>query len=279
MYQTAPRVRASTYRQYLIGRSLSHKTLRQYERELSRLTDWCADRALSLHDLDPDILRGYADTLPNSTTVRTHLRSALNHWWAWQGIDGFPGAIVVPKRPPMVCKALEPADAKAIVKASFGWWRPGTAVLIGAFLGLRNEEIATLRWDCFDGGMDWVTVTGKFQRTRRLAVEPELKTELAGRRNGSPYVFEGSRGRAHVTHATICNWVKLVAVEAGVEEDVWPHRLRHTFGASANDETGDLRSVQTAMGHSRPETTAGYTRTTADRLRGVSKAVARAYLD
>ncbi len=126
-----------------------------------------------------------------------------------------------------------------------------------------------MRWDGFDSNRDWYTLIGKGNRTRRLPVHIVMADELRGRQNGSPYVFTGRYG-GHVTRATIWNWVGLVALAAGIDEHVWPHRLRHTALATANDNTQNLRSVQSFAGHSRPETTSGYTRTTATRLREVS---------
>jgi integrase len=62
-------------------------------------------------------------------------------------------------------------------------------------------------------------------------------------------------------------WVRDVGLEAGVP--VRTHLLRHTALAEANDRSGNLRAVQDLARHSRPETTAGYTRTTAARLKSV----------
>jgi len=54
---------------------------------------------------------------------------------------------------------------------------------------------------------------------------------------------------------------------------VRPHELRHTALATALDRTKDLRAVMTFAGHARPETTAGYTRTTRKRLEAVVAAI------
>lgn len=48
---------------------------------------------------------------------------------------------------------------------------------------------------------------------------------------------------------------------AGLGVELTPHRLRHTSLAIANDETGNLRAVQTFARHADPRTMAGYTRT------------------
>ncbi len=262
-------MRAATYPEYLLGQGKTVKTLRDYRREVDLALRWFDARRLDLRTPTPSDLVAYADTRPNTPAIRAHLRSALRHYWKWQDVTGWPDAIRVPTPAPMVCKALEPIDARAMVKTAIGWWREGTAVLAGAYLALRNEEIASMRWDGFDTDMGWYTLVGKGNRTRTLPVHPVLADELGGHENGSLYIFEG-RFSGYVSHATISNWVTKVAVDAGIDEHVFPHRLRHTALATANDNTGNLRAVQSFAGHARPETTSGYTRTTATRLREVS---------
>lgn len=138
-------------------------------------------------------------------------------------------------------------------------------MLLGLYLALRREEIATLTWEAFDRDMEWVTILGKGHRTRHLPVHPTLQTELAPRRSGG-YLFPAIRGGGLYVHcATVRRWVGQVGEEAGVGF-LNPHALRHTCLATLNDETGDLRITQYFAGHSNPETTARYTRATQKRL-------------
>lgn len=264
-------MQAASYAEHLFGQGKSAKTVTDYQREINYATAWGLDLATAR----PEQLLDYAATRPNTPGIRGHMRSAFRYWWEWKELDGWPRVIKVPKAAPMVCKALTDDEAKRLCRAAWGWWRPGTAVLIGTHLGLRNEEIAGMRWDGFDTTYEWYTLVGKSNRQRTVAVPGRLSSELAGRRNGSPFVFEGRFG-GHVSHTTVWNWIRQVADNVGIDSEVWPHRLRHTFGAVANDETRDLRAVQAAMGHARPETTAGYTRATATNLRKVADAVAGA---
>ena len=90
-----------------------------------------------------------------------------------------------------------------------------------------------------------------------------------------PFVFPGRFG-GPVNPATIWEWAREVARDAGLG-DVPTHVLRHTALTAANDATGDLRATQDFARHAKPETTAGYTRTTERRLREVAEAIAGAY--
>jgi integrase/recombinase XerD len=138
------------------------------------------------------------------------------------------------------------------------------------YLALRREEIAKAEWERFDENMEWYTVTGKFDKTATLPVHPILADELAPHR-GTGYIFPGRFGD-HIVPATAWRWSKDVAAAAGI--DVFTtHQLRHTSLTTAHDNTGNLLSVMKFARHSRPQTTAGYTRTTKAQLLEVSEAL------
>jgi hypothetical protein len=75
---------------------------------------------------------------------------------------------------------------------------------------------------------------------------------------------------------TVWSWVRKVSTEAGLDA-VPTHTLRHTALAIGNDATGDLRAVQDFARHAEVDTTAGYTRSTAERLGKVADAIASFY--
>lgn len=258
------------FQEYLLARGLSPKTLENYLRELRYAAAWFEAEGVDINTALPSQLGEYAATRPNTPSVRGHLRSGLRYWWEWRGVKGWPEVIAIPAVPTITCKALEDDHARLLfAKAREIGWRAGTAVEVMLSLALRNEECASMRWDGFSDDMAAYTLVGKKNKQRTLDVVPELAARLDPHRNGSPWVFEG-RDRGHVSHQTICNWVKKVAGEAGITERVWPHRLRHTALAAMNDETKDLRTTQDFAGHSRPETTAGYTRTTRKRMKSAA---------
>lgn len=170
--------------------------------------------------------------------------------------------------PVMVCRALENDQARDVVKLSVGWWPQGGAALLMAYLGLRRFEVAISEWGRFSHDFGWYKVLGKGSKTADLPVNPVLAHEVRSRRT-SGFIFPGSRGRLHVTPATINLWITEVGKAAGVP-DLTPHVLRHTCLALANERLGDLRAVQTFARHSKPETTSGYTRTRLRQLQAVS---------
>lgn len=265
----------------LFAEGLSRKTvvvytnaLRQYRVELER-------RGSSLELCSATAVRELAEGLPCTRSSRALLRSSLGAYWRAIGRDDAPlRAVRVPSHPPMRCRALEDHEAAVLaIAARRRRDRPGLAVLLGLYCGLRRAEIATLRWR--DVGADgWLTVVGKGDRTRCIPVHRVVLEALDESWRGrvapaspapSAFVFEGRLG-GPANPTTIWSWVKLVARDAGLGH-VPTHVLRHTALATALDATRDLRAVQSFAGHSRPETTAGYTRVRRERLVACASAI------
>lgn len=267
------------FQDHLRGLGLSPRTALTYFQTVRRADGWCTERGVSLEHASAAVLVDYLDGGPRSWSSLKHVRYSLRYYWRYVGRVDPPLSVVrLPRRPRMRCRALSEIEARRLAKyaVAHAGTREALAVLLMLYLGLRREEVASLRWDDFEAGLDRVTVTGKGGYTDSLPLHPVLRQVVAGRRSRGSYVFPGMRGangaRRHVTPATVWNWTSRVAAEAGVD-GVTPHRLRHTCLATANDRTGDLRSVQTFARHSDPRTTAGYTRTTEESLLRVVAAI------
>lgn len=263
----------SEYTDYLIGRRLGPPTRRRYLRWVVDAEEWLNERGSNLAAASATEIAVWAEERVLDThSCRGQAAAGLRHYWDMIGRYQAPSrAVPVPPAPEMVCRAIDDAAITRVVATALGWWPEGTAVIVGMGLALRRFEIAKMEWRRFTDDMAWYTVTGKYSKTAILPVHPTVAGELTGRRTTSPYVFPGRFG-GPVIPATVWDWTKKVGRAAGVGNLV-PHELRHTALAVANDNTQDLRSVQTFARHAKASTTSGYTRTTARRLREVSDAL------
>lgn len=259
-----------------MAEGLAEATVDLYLRVIRKADEWCVANGSTLADAPATMVAGYVASRPGTWSNRNLMRAALGHYWRIVERDRPPlKAIRVPPKPDWPCQALEEDDARLLAKyarqISDAGDRRGLAVLCGLFLALRRAEIAQLRWDQVEG--EQLRLTGKGDKTAWLPVHSRLSAALRSYPGPRGEFLFAGRKRGGVNPATVWQWTREVAEEAGVAEPVRTHQLRHTALATVNDATGDLRATQTFARHSKPETTAHYTRTTSRRLRAVVESI------
>jgi integrase/recombinase XerD len=146
--------------------------------------------------------------------------------------------------------------------------------------GLRLRELCELRLEQLHLDAGFVTVIGKGNKERvvpvgRPAVSAIQQHLEAGRprliRPRSPgQVFLTRRGTAF---APVTLWLRIKkrARIAGIERNVTPHMLRHSFATHLLEHGADLRVIQEMLGHSSIATTEVYTHVAGHRLREVHR--------
>jgi integrase/recombinase XerD len=130
--------------------------------------------------------------------------------------------------------------------------------------GLRASEAVSLQPEHIDLMSGKLTVReGKGAKDRTLWIGEELLEELqkwTGRRPESDWLLPTSKG-TKVATSHLRRSVKRYAKKAEIDDvdRVSPHTLRHTFATRLYRETGKIRMVQKALGHSDLSTTMIYT--------------------
>jgi integrase/recombinase XerD len=125
-----------------------------------------------------------------------------------------------------------------------------------------------------------VRVTGKGNKMRIVPVGRKACEALASylsaerprllkRRSGSE-VFLSERG-TKLTTARIWQIVKRISRHSGLEKNVYPHLLRHSFATHLLSNGADLRIIQEMLGHADISTTQVYTHVDQQRLKAVHR--------
>jgi integrase/recombinase XerD len=147
--------------------------------------------------------------------------------------------------------------------------------------GLRLAELRGIRLEQLHLDAGFISVIGKGNKERvvpvgRKAVEAiERYLSPAGRpklvRPRSPAnVFLTQRGTAFAP-VTLWGRIKRRVQRAGVERNVTPHMLRHSFATHLLEHGADLRIIQELLGHASIATTQIYTHVSGSRLREVHR--------
>ena len=144
--------------------------------------------------------------------------------------------------------------------------------------GIRVSELTALNMESIDLEEGLVKVLGKGNKERIVPIGKEAIRSLISyleaahglRRNrerddkGEPLFinFRGDR----LSSRSVGKLVKRYGNEGGVNSDISPHDLRHTFATHLLDGGADLRSVQELLGHVSLSTTQKYTHVSLDKL-------------
>ena len=146
--------------------------------------------------------------------------------------------------------------------------------------GLRVSELCNARLENLDLDAGWIRVLGKGNKTRivpvggkaRDAINRYLAVErptVIGPKSGAE-VFLSVRGKK-LTPARVWQLVKSYASLAGIESNVYPHLMRHSFATHLLSNGADLRIIQELLGHADISTTEIYTHVDQRRLKAVHK--------
>ena len=133
--------------------------------------------------------------------------------------------------------------------------------------GLRLSELSSLN---VESGKEiksgFLRVTGKGSKERELPVGSKAiialndwltrRVELANEHESA--LFVGKQGK-RMHNSVIQKRLKYWAQKQGIDMNVFPHMLRHSFASHMLESSGDLRAVQELLGHADISTTQIYT--------------------
>jgi len=142
--------------------------------------------------------------------------------------------------------------------------------------GMRVSELVSLNVTDINTDDGYVRCFGKGHKERLIPIAPkaaqivkEYLTEARPRlvRDSEEKALFLNRRGERLTRQGIWQILKGYAKEAGLEAQVTPHTLRHSFATHMLSGGADLRSVQELLGHANISTTQVYTHLTTDHIR------------
>lgn len=269
---TDPRLAAFT--QHLLHeRRLSPLTAKHYGRDVEALLALAAE--IPLEKLTTHHIRRYTATLHGRGLSGKSLRRMLS---GWRGFFDFLGrqhlvtqnpvaGVRAPKSPKTLPAALSQDDAIQMVNLQGDdvfTLRDRAMFELFYSSGLRLSELVNL--DPTDIDNSEVRVTGKGNKTRLIPVGAKALEAIKAWQHKRKEIikaeetalFIGKNGK-RISARMVQLQVKKWAAIQGIEANMHPHVLRHSFASHMLQASQDLRAVQEMLGHASIASTQVYT--------------------
>lgn len=259
---------------------------------LDALAGWIESRKGGLRDLGTDELAAFLSQRKSESLSAASLRITTVHlkvffrWLVMKGkLEMDPAEPLLAPRPdqslPETLHAQELTKLLESIDPVEFLGRRDLAILeLFYSSGLRLSELCKARLEMMDFDERFLRITGKGGKTRIVrvgkkalsAIEDYLKNErpaLVSKKTSS-HIFLSVRGGA-LSPDRVRQIVKERAALAGIEQNVYPHLLRHSFATHLLEGGADLRVIQELLGHADISTTQIYTHVDRERLKAVHK--------
>lgn len=273
-------------------RGYAANTLAAYRRDLGQLLDFMATQELTAWaDLKPELLERFCAALHerrySPATVARKIAAARSflHFLFTEGVlpQELTEWLPQPKVGRRLPHALTQEKIERLLKAAAGQETPlklrDRALLEVLYAtGLRATEAVALRANDVDLAAGVLRCVGKGNKERLIPLHAHaqqiLSHYLAEARpflltnTGETTLFLNRVGHP-LTRQGLWFIIQQYAREAGLEDRVTPHTLRHSFATHLLDGGADLREVQQFLGHASITTTQIYTEVSSQRKRAV----------
>lgn len=271
--------RISKFINYLqTERRLSGHTVSNYSRDLNKVVVFCQNRQiaawkdLNVHDVRAYISQRHRRGLSGRSLQRE--LSTLRSFFKFLERDGVVSkspaiSVSAPKTARKLPKTLDVDQVSKLLNISADdvlSIRDRAMIELMYSSGLRLAELVSLDLGDIDLAQAEVRVTGKGAKTRIIPVGKFAKEAVINwmhvRGNmvlmDEPALFVSKRG-ARISRRAVEFRMKEWGVKQGLDSNVYPHKLRHSFASHLLESSGDLRAVQELLGHADISTTQIYT--------------------
>jgi integrase/recombinase XerD len=278
------------FRHLAIERGRSDAYQRSVRHSLDALSAWMRARGITMPDLGTDELTLFLHARKNEGCKASSLRIHVVHlkvFFRWMAANGRllmdPAEPLLAPRPdhtlPETMQAADVAKLIESIDPVDTLSRRDRAILeLFYSSGLRLAELCGLRLERLDLEEGFLRVTGKGQKTRIARMGSQARDAITEylrharptlvRKRTSSHVFLTVRGGA-MSPDRVRQIVKERARQAGMDINLYPHRLRHSFATHLLEGGADLRVIQELLGHADIATTQIYTHVDRTRLKSV----------
>lgn len=265
-----------------IERGLSANTITAYKQDLSSFIDFLQKENLTswpTKAIDIDAFLAEQRDQKKATSSISRLISSLRKFYQWlvrQNIQKLNPMLEIdsPKkrRPlPVALTTVEVTDLlkQPDIKKKLGLRDRALLETLYA-TGIRVSELINLKFTDLHEELKLVKVFGKGSKERLIPISKVALSWIDSYKEkvrdplilkvgkNTDFIFLNSRGGS-LTRQAVWQIIKHYCKLAGIQKNVTPHTLRHTFATHLLENGADLRVVQEILGHSDISTTQIYT--------------------
>jgi site-specific recombinase XerD len=240
------------------------RTIENYASQINKLKVYYNGK--SLCDISDDEIRDYLffirQELGYSSSSQNIVVSAIKRYLlAITDRDFNSNYLPRPAKRKTLPKVLEKESIAALLKLDLNlkhkcilYLLYSTGIRCGELLNLRVEDVS------FENNLIVVN-KGKGEKDRIVFLSEKVKGLLLDYlklEKPHVYFFEGQNGGKY-SATSVQKVVKRAVQKAGINKNVTPHVLRHSFATHLHDSGVDIRNIQVLLGHSSTKTTEIYT--------------------
>jgi integrase/recombinase XerC len=272
-----------------VEKGCSEHTLRAYATDLRTFAEFLAGRRRTFAQADVRDVRGFLAALQIKGLARSTVArrtAAVRSFYKFLVRDGVQkanptSALRSPRRERKLPKFLTVSEVTQLLEApdDTGWTglrdRAILETLYGA--GLRVSELVGLDHEDVDLSSGLLRVRGKGKKERivpagRLAVAA-IRAYLDAAERDAPRgrdayaVFINALDGSRLTARSVRRVMQKYLLKTGLNPELSPHALRHSFATHMLSNGADLRAVQELLGHKNLSTTQIYTHLSHEHLK------------
>ena len=241
----------------------SPQTLKAYELQTNLLIRFFGD--IEIESISTDQLKDYLaqsskDLKPSSLAHRVRSIKSLFKWAHEEGkLSSNPTRKVKePKMGKRIPKFLTEREIEHLREACFSTMEKALFEFMFS-TGCRIGEIVTLNKNCINWTNRSAIVTGKGDKEREvyfnIRCEIWLKRYLDERTDKESAIFVTERFPHRMSIAQMRYIIKRISSRAGINKDIHPHQLRHSYATHLLNNGAPIDVIQSLLAHEKSETT------------------------
>ena len=268
-----------------IDKGYSENTINSYKADLENFLSY--NKNINTNSISNDDLKEYVKYLKeeklNEKSISRNI-SCLKSFYKFLVIEKYVSknpsdSIFIPKIKKSLPKILTEEEVLILldIKLTDNYSYRNKAMLELMYAtGLRVSELVNLKLQDIDLNQDIVRTMGKGSKERIIPIGDYAKEYLEKylyeyrgtmlKKSSNEYLFLNNHGKK-MTRQGFFKIIKNIAKEKGIDKDLSPHTLRHSFASHLLKYGADLRTIQELLGHSDISTTQIYTHITNEELK------------